>query len=162
MKNPDGCRQGDVKNEVSLAGHFMNVTDGLKGIESLQPDLVFLDVQIHDETGFDLLSRLEQKDFEVIFTTAFERFAVQAFKYIALDYLLKPVDPEDLNAALKKVRLPEKAIRFNEQVNTLLYNIKTVNRQHHRICVPVLNGMVFLNLSDIIRLKSDSNYTEFF
>ncbi len=90
-------------DEIELTGHFLNVNDGIKAIKSLQPDLIFLDVQIHDETGFDLLGRIKEKKFEVVFTTAFDRFAVQAFKFSALDYLLKPVDPEDLSATIKKI-----------------------------------------------------------
>lgn len=149
-------------DEIELAGHYLNVNDGLKAISTLQPDLVFLDVQIHDETGFDLLGRIKEKNFEVIFTTAFDRFAVQAFKFSALDYLLKPVDPEDLSAALKKIKPSVNHAGFNEQINNLLFNIQSSNRQLQRICVPVLNGMVFLNVNEIIRLKSDSNYTQFF
>lgn len=149
-------------DEIELAGHYLNVNDGLKAISTLQPDLVFLDVQIHDETGFDLLGRIKEKNFEVIFTTAFDRFAVQAFKFSALDYLLKPVDPDDLSAALKKIKPSVNHAGFNEQINNLLFNIQSSNRQLQRICVPVLNGMVFLNVNEIIRLKSDSNYTQFF
>lgn len=148
--------------EIELAGHFMNVNDGIKAIKSLQPDLVFLDVQIHDETGFDLLGKIKEKNFEVIFTTAFDRFAVQAFRFSALDYLLKPVDPDDLTVALKKIQPKEKSGQVHEQISNLLFNMKTVNQQHQRICVPMLNGMVFLNVNEIIRLKSDSNYTQFF
>ncbi len=149
-------------DEIELTGHFMNVSDGIKAIKSLQPDLVFLDVQIHDETGFDLLGKIKEKNFEVIFTTAFDRFAVQAFKFSALDYLLKPVDPEDLSAAIKKIKASDKHSGFNEQINNLLFNIRSANRQLQRICVPVLNGMIFLEVNEIIRLKSDSNYTQFF
>lgn len=149
-------------DEIELAGHYLNVNDGLKAISTLQPDLVFLDVQIHDETGFELLGRIKEKNFEVIFTTAFDRFAVQAFKFSALDYLLKPVDPDDLSAALKKIKPSVNHAGFNEQINNLLFNIQSSNRQLQRICVPVLNGMVFLNVNEIIRLKSDSNYTQFF
>ncbi len=149
-------------DEIELTGHFLNVNDGIKAIKSLQPDLIFLDVQIHDETGFDLLGRIKEKKFEVVFTTAFDRFAVQAFKFSALDYLLKPVDPEDLSAAIKKIKPSDIPAGFNEQINNLLFNIQSANRQIQRICVPVLNGMVFLNVNEITRLKSDSNYTQFF
>ncbi|MBL7929696.1 MAG: response regulator transcription factor [Bacteroidia bacterium] len=147
---------------IELAGSFQTVNDGLHGILNLTPDLIFLDVQIHRETGFDLLSRIKEKKFEIIFTTAFDRFAVQAFKFSALDYLLKPVDPDDLSAALKKIKPSVTHSGFNEQINNLLFNIRSASQQLQRICLPVLNGMVFLNVSDIIRLKSDSNYTQFF
>lgn len=98
----------------------------------------------------------------MIFTTAFDRFAVQAFKFSALDYLLKPVDPDDLQKALLKVTHGHTVNRFGEQLNNLLFNLKNVNQSNQRICVPVLNGLVFLNVSEIIRLKSDSNYTHIF
>lgn len=149
-------------HRVKLSGTFQTVDDGIKGILEHKPDLIFLDVQIGKETGFDLLNQIPEKNFNVIFTTAYDKFAVQAIKFSALDYLLKPVDQEELNVALHKFENSNTARALDAQISNLLLNIKSANQPLQRICVPVLNGLVFLNVGDIIRLKSDSNYTEFF
>jgi len=149
-------------SELHLMGGFKTVDDGISAIQKLQPDLVFLDVQINDKTGFDLLQQLPSVNFEVIFTTAFEKYALQAFKFSALDYLLKPVDPDDLVAALSKLKekisAKENAIRFD----TLFHNLKTIQGLSKRICVPVTSGLVFIQVSDIMRCQSDVNYTTIF
>ena len=82
---------------------FRSVEEGLKAIKQLKPQLVFLDVEINDKTGFDLLQQLNEINFEVIFTTAYDKYAVQAFKFSAIDYLLKPVDADDLKLAIEKL-----------------------------------------------------------
>ena len=88
---------------VELCGSFKTVEEGSDAIKTIKPQLVFLDVEINDKTGFDLLQQLPEINFEVIFTTAYDKYAVQAFKFSALDYLLKPVDAEDLQHAIKKL-----------------------------------------------------------
>ena len=134
---------------MELLGYFKTAEDGISGIQKLQPDLVFLDVQINDKTGFDLLQQLSSVNFEVIFTTAFERYAVQAFKFSALDYLFKPVDADDLAAALqnskKKISVKESNARFD----TLFHNLKSIQGISKRICVPVTNGLVFCRLATL-------------
>lgn len=146
--------RGDKR--VLLMDTFGSVEDGIAGIKRLRPDLVFLDVRLHDKTGFDLLQQLEEIPFGVIFTTAYEQFAVQAFKFSAIDYLLKPVDPDDLAAALDKlnetIALKEKA----RKLETLFYNLKGKNK---RITVPTITGYNYINVDDIIRCESDVNYT---
>lgn len=145
--------------KILLMDVFMNIDEGLKGIKRLQPELVFLDVQIHDRTGFDLLQALPEINFEIIFTTAFEKFAVQAFKFSAVDYLLKPIDADDLQAALlkldAKLAVGEKAKKFEN----LIHNVRNDRK---RICVSTLNGYIYLFVDDIIRCESDVNYTNIF
>lgn len=148
--------------ELEILDYFKTVQDGISGIQKLQPDLVFLDVQINDKTGFDLLQQLPSVNFEVIFTTAFERYAVQAFKFSALDYLLKPVDADDLAAALQKLKEKISAKENNTRFDTLFHNLKNIQGISKRICVPVTTGLVFLQVSDIIRCQSDINYTTIF
>lgn len=91
------------QHSVRLIGTASSVDDGVKAITNARPDVIFLDVQLDESTGFDLLKQLNEIRFEVIFTTAFEKYAVQAFKFSAIDYLLKPVDPDDLMQAVKKL-----------------------------------------------------------
>lgn len=152
----------NVAGELQILDYFKTVEDGISGIQKLQPDLVFLDVQINDKTGFDLLQQMPSVNFEVIFTTAFERYAVQAFKFSALDYLLKPVDADDLAAALQKLKEKISAKENNTRFDTLFHNLKNIQGISKRICVPVTTGLVFLQVSDIIRCQSDINYTTIF
>ena len=91
------------KDKVHLMDALHSVEEGITAIKKFKPDLIFLDVQINDKTGFDLLKQIDTHDFEVIFTTAHDKYAVQAFKFSAIDYLLKPVDADDLQQALEKV-----------------------------------------------------------
>jgi two-component system, LytTR family, response regulator len=141
---------------IRLEGCFQNVDDGLKAIHSLHPDLVFLDVQLEDRTGFDLLRQLHEINFEIIFTTAYEKYAVQAFKFSAIDYLLKPVNADDLRSAV--TRLSDKIHKTDaaKKIETLIHNLNGASK---RICVPVMNGLIFVQVNDIIRCQSDVNYT---
>ncbi len=144
---------------VHLMGAYQTVEEGIVAIKKLQPALVFLDVQIHDKTGFDLLKQLDEINFEVIFATAFEKYAVQAFKFSAIDYLLKPVDPDDLKRAIDKLTLKMSKEETSGKFDTLFHNLKNIQGASKRICVPVINGLVFLQVNDIIRCQSDINYT---
>lgn len=152
----------ESNHDLLLMDSFQSVEDGVTGIKKLHPDLVFLDVQINDKTGFDLLQQIPTIHFEVIFTTAYERYAVQAFKFSALDYLLKPIDEDDLAKALnklkEKVAVKEHAARFD----TLFHNLKNIQGAGKRICIPVTSGLEFIEVSDIIRCQSDVNYTTLF
>ncbi|MBS1597615.1 MAG: response regulator transcription factor [Bacteroidetes bacterium] len=147
---------------IHVAANFQTVEEALTGINTIKPDLVFLDVQIHDKTGFDLLKQLDEIDFQIIFTTAYEKYAVQAFKFSALDYLLKPIDPDDLKLAIHKLK---ELISKNDtagKLDTLFHNLKNLQGISKRICVPVVNGFVFLQVNDIVRCQSDVNYTTIF
>ncbi len=154
-----GLLDEHCKDRIHLMDAFRNIEDGMAAIKKLQPDLVFLDVQIHDKTGFDLLKQLPEINFDVIFTTAFEKYAVQAFKFSAIDYLLKPVDGDDLTRAVEKISDKNSRSSSPEKLEVLFNNLQG---QSKRICVPVINGLVFLQVSDIIRCESDINYTTFY
>jgi two-component system LytT family response regulator len=149
-----------LKN-VTIDGTYKSVEDGSQAILNLAPDLVFLDVQINDKTGFDLLKTVGKIGFEVIFTTAFDHYAVQAFKFSAVDYLLKPIDSDDLTQALEKVSEKLKKRDFEKKVEALLSNIHKKDR-HKRISNPTSDGLIFLEVSDIVRCQSDINYTHIF
>ena len=151
-----------LSNEVSIIESYTNIDDAYKGIIALQPDLVFLDIQINLETGFDLLRKLPSISFDIIFTTAFEQYAIKAFKFSAADYLLKPIDVDDLKDSIKRIMASESNTPKNESLNLLIANIK--NMQHHtkKITVPTLNGLEFLTIQDILHCKSDVNYTTIF
>lgn len=151
-----------LSNEVDIIDSYTNIDDAYKGIIALQPDLVFLDVQINRETGFDLLRKLPIISFDVIFTTAFEQYAIKAFKFSAADYLLKPIDVDDLKDSIKRIREGENKAPKNENLNLLIANIKNIQHHTKKITVPTLNGLEFLTIQDILHCKSDVNYTTIF
>jgi len=150
------------KNNVHVMDALQTVGDGVHAIKKFKPDLVFLDVQIHDKTGFDLLKQADTRDFEVIFTTAHDKYAVQAFKFSAIDYLLKPVDADDLQQALEKVSKKVHEKHTNERLDVLLHNLKNTQGTTKKISIPTVNGFVFVQVTDILRCQSDINYTTIF
>jgi two-component system LytT family response regulator len=151
--------QTGYANSVDLAGSFRSVAEGYKAMNEIRPELIFLDVQIHEKTGFDLLREIGRTDFEVIFTTAYDKFAVQAFKFSALDFLLKPVDRDDLKLAMDKYYARRKKDTENKSLEVLLHNIKPQGGFPGRIMVPTSSGFEIFDVADIIRCESDINYT---
>lgn len=152
--------------EIEIVGEGGSVQEGLDLIKSQEVDLLFLDIDLAGESGFDLLKALTEDETAstpaVVFITAHDEFAIQAIKFSALDYLLKPVDPEELVKAVRKVEsekgLPKKATNFN----VLVENIRQASDSPKKIVIPTSDGMHVIRLSDIVRLESSSNYTTFF
>lgn len=144
--------------DIELIGQAEGVVSGAKLIRSIQPDLVFLDIQMNDGTGFDLLELLGSITFKVIFTTASDEYAVKAFKYSAVDYLLKPIDSDELVAAVKKADGSSQ----KENLSLLLENAKHSNKPVRKLALNTLDKLHIVNISDIVRCESDVNYTQFF
>lgn len=134
---------------------------GLEKIKSLQPDVIFLDIEMPQLNGFDLLERLGRHNSNVIFTTAYNQFAIKAFKVCAVDYLLKPVDPEDLKAAVQKVHTHKSKVS-TEQLDMLLSYMKPEKSRSRRIALTASDHLVFVETDKIMYCESDSNYTIFF
>lgn len=157
-----GLLETHCAETIRLAGTADSVAKGIQAIHSTQPGLVFLDVQIGSETGFDLLRQIGEIRFEVIFTTAFEKYAVQAIKFSAADYLLKPVDPDDLLQAVDRLKAKISKEEMSQKLDVLFHNLKTIEGASKKISVPTINGFEFLQVGDIIRCESDVNYTSIF
>jgi two-component system LytT family response regulator len=147
--------------QVKVAGTAINAIEGTKAIHELQPDLVFLDIQMPGKSGFELLKELNHYDFEVIFVTAFDQFAIQAVKFAAVDYLLKPVNIDDLQAAVSRAEVRSRQRRQNLQLENLI-SILQHRKEEHRIALSTLKETRFVNTSGIIRCESSNNYTIFF
>ncbi len=132
--------------------------DAIDKIKTLHPDVVFMDIEMPGMNAFELLNQLKPFDFDVIFTTAYNQFAVQAFKENAIDYLLKPIEKSDLLLAVDKVLHKEK-ITSREKMETLLQLFKEQMKVNKKIALPTHDGISFLNVDQIVRVESDSNYS---
>lgn len=146
--------------EIVLIGEADSVVSGTKIIKSLQPNLVFLDIQLGDGSGFDILEILGEINFNVIFTTASDAYALKAFKFSAIDYLLKPIDPDDLIEAIKKVEQSKKT--NHASIDLLLEHSKQAYKPMKRLALNTLDKIHVVNISDIIRCEADVNYTLFY
>jgi two-component system LytT family response regulator len=137
-----------------------NVQSGIEAIEKHQPDIVFIDIQMPDGTGFDVIRSIENKTFEVIFITAHEEFAIKAIKFSALDYLLKPVDTTELKAALEKAIEAVDDKKEPSQFDALQNNIQPTEKR--RLVLKTQESVHVVELDQIIRCEADRNYTSFF
>jgi two-component system, LytTR family, response regulator len=132
--------------------------DAIEKIKLLQPDVVFLDIEMPGMNAFEMLNILKPIDFEVIFTTAYNQFAVEAFKENAADYLLKPIEKSDLIMAVDKL-LHKENVNSKEKMETLLKLFKEQMKVNKKIALPTSDGITFLNVDQIVRVESESNYS---
>ncbi|MEL6626456.1 MAG: LytTR family DNA-binding domain-containing protein [Bacteroidota bacterium] len=146
--------------EINLMGEADSVPSGIHLLEKVKPDLLFLDIRIHDQTGFDLLAHFPQPTFQIIFTTAYDQFALQAFRYHAVAYLVKPILPSELIAAVDQVKTSAHSLEHSLQALHHFLNDLQAKR-FDRITLSTNEGLWVLSLDDIIRLESDGNYTIF-
>lgn len=145
---------------VRIVEEAEGVLSGIKAINKQRPDLIFLDVQMKDGDGFDLLDQFPNPDFRIIFTTAYDQFATRAFEYNAVHYLSKPIDPDDLVKAVRKVSRKKELSFEARKLANLLESMRT--ERLDRIALTTSEGLVFLKLKDIIRLESSGNYSTFY
>ena len=137
-----------------------NVQSGIKSIEEEQPNLVFLDIQMPDGTGFDVLKGLKNRNFEVIFITAHEEFAIKAIKFSALDYILKPIDQNELMSAVSKAIKTIEEKKEETQFDALQHNVNPNLKR--RLVLKTQESVHVVDLDTIIRCEADRNYTSFF
>lgn len=149
---------------VKVVAEAGGVEEGLKVVEDYAPDLIFLDIRMSDGSGFDLIERLKQRnnhDLNVIFTTAHNEYAIKAFKFSALDYLIKPVDPDDLVRAVAKVSTVHRA-GSRQSLELLLDTMKNLEGPGKRIALNSSEKVQIVNIQDIVRCESQRNYTLFY
>ncbi len=128
-------------------------------IESHTPDLVFLDIEMPAANGFDLLNKFEHLPFKVIFTTAYDHYAIKAIQFSAIDYLLKPIDEQDLAKAIDRYQKKKKDTSLDKQFTNLLTHLG--NQGNKKIAIPDVDGLEFVSINNIIRCHSDGSYTVF-
>lgn len=149
--------------QVQVTGTAMNADEGITLIKKLQPKLIFLDIQMPGKNGFDMLSDLPDHNFEIILITAHDQYGIKAIKFSAVDYLLKPLDIEELKRAIQKAAQRIKEKMQNHELENLLQLLK--NREEksaHKLALPTLKETRFVSPGDIIRCESSNAYTSFY
>ena len=152
-------------SDIEVIADANNIQDAEVLIKKLQPNVIFLDIQMPGGSGFDLLKLFPEPDFEIVFVTAFNEYAINALKLSALDYLLKPIEPEELEFCINKIKNKLQTLNKatnNTKLRILQTNIDNSNNKLLRLVVPLMNGFEIINISDIIYCKAESNYTRFF
>ena len=150
----------DYCPEVDIIGEAEGVVSGIKLLKAKHPQIIFLDIQMGDGTGFDLLEIIGKGDAKVIFTTASDAYGIKAIKYSALEYLLKPIDPDELKEAVDKAKFSA-TIKGQDRGIEMLTN-QLQNQSTDRIALNTQEKITVVKLSDIIRCASDVNYTHFY
>lgn len=148
------CKQVEV---VAVAD---NVVSGVEVIDKFNPDLVLLDIHLQDGSGFDILKKINPGNFKVIFITAYEEYALKAFKFSALDYILKPINSHELAAAINKVADSQSA--NNIQFNAFHHNYSSKDKESKKIILKTLDSIYAVNVKEIIHCEADTYYTKFF
>ena len=146
-------------SDILIIAECENGEEGIKNIEEKKPGIVFLDVEMPRMNGFTMLQQLNNRDFELIFITAYDHYAIRAIKFSALDYLVKPVEVDDLKAAVEKAVQKRKHSTGNERIDLLLQNLMNEKKEHQRIAIPSMEGLQFISMDDIVHLEAQSNYT---
>lgn len=159
MNNMSALREKILKHcpMLEVVACCENGRQGIQEIERLQPDIVFLDIEMPVMNGFTMLQQLRNRDFELIFTTAYDHYAIKAIRYSAIDYLLKPVEIDELKAAVDNAVSKRSGKRNSHQVELLLDQLK--QQQYRKIAVPTSEGIRFLPLDQVLYFEANLNYT---
>jgi two-component system, LytTR family, response regulator len=147
---------------VRVAGQAENAAAGRKLVAEHTPDIVFLDIEMPFESGFDMLDSLEYKDISIIFVTAYDHYALKAIKYLAMDYLLKPVDIDELKQAVKKATERKEAQSFHTAPVSLLKTYLEKGLDNSKVALPMADGIQFVNRNEIVRCEACGNYTRIY
>ena len=147
---------------IDVVAMAHNADDGIAVIKSHRPDLLFLDIQMPEKSGFDVLKAFDQINFEIIFITAYDQYGIQAIKFSALDYLLKPIDINELKLSVEKARHKITAKQKNNNIENLLEYIRAVHKVPPKIALPTLQEVMYVRVNDVVRCEASNNYTMFY
>lgn len=159
QSNLDGLQSKLTKHcpRVEVAALCTNGAEGIHAIETLKPDIVFLDIEMPVMNGFVMLQQLEYRDFELIFVTAYDHYAIKAIRYSAMDYLVKPVIADELVAAVEKAEAARTRHQAPQQMELLLEMLQT--KTPRLLTIPSTDGLKFINIEEIAHLEASNNYT---
>lgn len=146
--------------QVQVIARCDNPEDGIRAIDELKPDIVFLDIEMPQMNGFVMLQQLTNKDFELVFVTAYDHYAIKAIRSCALDYLVKPVEVEELKAAVAKAADLRNKTASSSQLDLLLDHLQ--KKQPKLLTIPTSDGLQFINIEDIIYLEANDNYSNIY
>jgi two-component system LytT family response regulator len=148
--------------ELEIVGHASDVSQGVELTRASKPDLIFLDISMPNGTGFEVLEQVSDLHFELIFATASDQHALKAIKYSACDYLLKPIDSDELKLAVDKVIRKKKTHSGMDNLQFLIEHLKRSDENFQKITLPTGNAYEIVNIKDIIRCEADGSYTTFY
>jgi len=148
--------------QIQVVGVAESVKSGIQVIKQHNPDIVLLDIQMQDGTGFDLLNKCKPFNFRVIFISAYEEYALKAFKFSALDYILKPIDSNELIAAMDKASSNLQQTNTSQNLEVFENNYSQENRDAKKIVLKTLDSIYAVKIKDIVHCQSEENYTRFF
>jgi two-component system, LytTR family, response regulator len=148
---------------ITLLAHCGTVAEGLAAIHTLKPNLVFLDIQLPDKSGFDLLRETDHSAFDTIFVSSHDHLAAQAFRWSALDFLVKPITPSHLREAITKAEHRRQIPATNEQIRLLLENVNSLQRARPlaKLALATTAEIEFVNINDVVRIEGDKGYSTF-
>lgn len=167
IDNEPNVRQGltqmiqAVSTESNTIEEADGVESGLQKIKSFSPDIIFLDIEMDDGSGFDLLNRVAHPSFQLIFTTAHDQYAIQAFKFSAIDYLLKPIDPDELSKSLDKAVHYIRNNDLNKQLSVLMQQLTHKTDHERKIVLKDIESTYFIKVCEILFCEADGTYTRF-
>jgi two-component system LytT family response regulator len=147
--------------DVIVVGEADSVKSGTELIKKEKPELIFLDINLNDGNAFDLLKNTTDISFKIIFITASENYALKAFRFSALDYILKPINPDELIAAIEKLKLFQKSDNINVKFEAFISNMENIAREVKKIVLKTSESIHVINVNEIVRCEADRNYTIF-
>lgn len=147
--------------EVELVASCQNGAEGLKAIAEFNPDLIFLDIEMPYMNAFEMLQQVSEINFDIIFTTAYDQFALNAIKFSALDYLLKPVSSQELRAAIDKLSVKSEPGISGKRLQHLMEQLIANQHEIRKIALPTIDGLELIRLDQIVSVEADSNYSVF-
>ncbi len=151
----------DYCPDVIVVAEAENGQQGLAAIHQFSPQIVFLDIEMPGMNGFEMLINVPEKNFHLVFTTAYDHYAIKAIKYAAFDYLLKPIDIDELKMTIERAMQLPHAVLNNKKLETLEQNLLT-KPFLNKIAIPTVEGLLFFDISHIVHLEAQSNYTVIF
>ncbi len=147
--------------EIKILEKASSVKEGITAISIYSPDIVFLDIEMQDGTGFNVLEAITERNFELVFITAYNQYAIKAFKYSAIDYLVKPIDIDDFICSIKRVKSKRNKV-INQLINFQVLKENIEKKSPTKLVIPSSKGFEYIKLKDIIRFEADGRYTNIY